>query len=155
MSHLREQLWPVFLAEVGEHIAELEALLDVSGQQIGAVDIHALFRYFHTIKSSGSMLDFQSMEQLAHASEDMLFVLRDSGLALEVESLRLLTRAVRGTPARTTASIASLVPGTDASTRALGWERGIRLKSSGRLVVANVHGPAKSGAENHRPATRK
>src|SRR6185369_2066287 len=31
----------------------------------------------------------------------------------------------------------------------------MRWKSAGRLVDANVHGPERSGAENHRPATRK
>src|SRR4026208_850824 len=31
----------------------------------------------------------------------------------------------------------------------------MRLKSSGRVGVTNVHGPEKSGAENQRPDTRK
>src|SRR5579872_2240245 len=67
----------------------------------------------------------------------------------------LSMRAVCGTCASRTASAACCVPGTDASTRERGCATGIFLKSSGRLGVANVHGPLKSGAVNHRPATRK
>ena len=51
--------------------------------------------------------------------------------------------------------MACVVPGTDARTRDRSCSRGICLKSSGRFGVANVQGPVKSGAENHRPATRK
>ena len=47
------------------------------------------------------------------------------------------------------------VPGTDARTRERSCSSGICLKSAGRFGVANVQGPVKSGAENHRPATRK
>ena len=66
----------------------------------------------------------------------------------------LLTRAVCGTCASSTASAARSVPGTDASTRERGCSSGIFLKSAGSDGVANVHGPVKSGAENQRPATR-
>ena len=67
----------------------------------------------------------------------------------------LLTRAVCGILASSTASAACVVPGTDASTRDRACSSGIFLKSSGRVGVANVHGPVKSGAENQRPETRK
>src|SRR2546427_127236 len=69
--------------------------------------------------------------------------------------LRRSTLADCGICESSTASSACLVPGTDASMRDRGCVTGIRLKSSGRFGVANVHGPEKSGAENQRPATRK
>ena len=53
------------------------------------------------------------------------------------------------------ASAACVVPGTDARTRDRSCSSGICLKAAGSVGVANVHGPVKSGAENHRPATRK
>ena len=65
------------------------------------------------------------------------------------------TVAVSGICASSTASAASGVPGTDASTRERGCSSGIFLKSSGSVSDANVHGPPKSGAENQRPAMRK
>ena len=67
----------------------------------------------------------------------------------------LSTRAVCGICASRTASAASSVPGTEASTRDRSCESGIFLKSSGRFGVANVHGPSKAGAVNQRPETRK
>ncbi len=69
-------------------------------------------------------------------------------------SVFLSTRAVCGMLASSTASAAFGEPGTEASTRERSCSSGIFLKSSGRLNDANVHGPVKSGAENHRPATR-
>jgi hypothetical protein len=66
----------------------------------------------------------------------------------------LLTRAVCGTCASSTASAACGVPGTDASTRERGCSREMRWKSPGSVVVANVHGPVNPGEVNQRPATR-
>jgi hypothetical protein len=66
-----------------------------------------------------------------------------------------LTRAVCGTWARSTASAACCVPGTEARTRERGCSSGIFWKSSGSFGVANVHGPVKSAAVNQRPDTRK
>ena len=67
----------------------------------------------------------------------------------------VLTVAVCGICASSTASAACVVPGTDASTRERGWLSGIFLKSGGRFSVANVQGPLKSGAVNQRPEIRK
>src|SRR5262245_31532660 len=66
----------------------------------------------------------------------------------------LLTRAVCGTWASSTASAAWTVPGTDASTRDRSCSRGIFLKSAGSEGVANVQGPVNPGALNQRPDTR-
>src|SRR6185437_7262398 len=54
-----------------------------------------------------------------------------------------------------TASCACGVPGTDTRTEPRGLDGGMRAKSDGRLDVANVHGPSRLDAENHRPETRK
>jgi hypothetical protein len=78
-------------------------------------------------------------------------LIRDSGAF----SSFLLTRAVRGTIASSTASVACGVPGMDASTRERGCSTGMRLKSSGNDGVANVHGPSRLALLNQRPATRK
>src|SRR5688572_15851844 len=66
----------------------------------------------------------------------------------------LLTRAVCGTCASSTASAACTVPGTDASTRDRSCSSGIFAKSAGSDGVANVHGPVNPGALNQRPDTR-
>src|SRR5262245_21056256 len=68
-------------------------------------------------------------------------------------SFRLIS-AVLGMEARSTASSASRVPGTDASTCALGWSAGIFANSAGSDVDANAHSPCKSAARNQRPEAR-
>jgi hypothetical protein len=65
-----------------------------------------------------------------------------------------LTTTFVGICASRTASAASGVPGTLASTREGGVFEGILLKSSGSLSVANVQGPERLGAENHLPAVK-
>ena len=69
-------------------------------------------------------------------------------------SVFLFTRAVCGTCAMRTPSAACCVPGTEARTRERGCSRGIFLKSSGKVGVANVQGPVNPGALNQRPDTR-
>jgi two-component system chemotaxis sensor kinase CheA len=90
MSSLLEQLWPVFIAEATEQLDNLQAELD--GQE-GAQDIDALFRDFHTLKSSFSMVDLRVLVDLAHACEDVLHGLRRSGshVTPEIKSLLLET----------------------------------------------------------------
>src|SRR3954470_21555705 len=63
----------------------------------------------------------------------------------------LVTVAVCLICASRTASAACDEPGTDARTRERGCSSGIFWKSPGSDGVANVHGPAKSGAVNQRP----
>ena len=67
----------------------------------------------------------------------------------------LSTRAVCGICASRTASAASSVPGTEASTRDRSCESGIFLKSSGRVGRRERPRPVEAGAVNQRPETRK
>jgi chemotaxis protein histidine kinase CheA len=70
MNDLIEQLWPAFQAESSEQLEALElALLHNAG---GAIDLNAVFRYFHTLKGGCAMMGFASMEGIAHACEDLL-----------------------------------------------------------------------------------
>ena len=94
MSSMRDQLWPVFVAEVTEQLEGLEVALEPGARTPAAIDVNEVFRFFHTIKSSGSMMDFHSMEQVAHASEDLLFVLRKHERPVDADSYALLLRAV-------------------------------------------------------------
>ena len=74
MSSMLEQLWPVFLAEVSEKLDTVETLIVTANNKTTNVD--ALFREFHTLKSSFSMVDFQVPMELAHACEDVLHGIR-------------------------------------------------------------------------------
>jgi chemotaxis protein histidine kinase CheA len=74
MSSMLEQLWPIFLDEVSEKLDAVESMI-ISASNDHA-DIDALFREFHTLKSSFSMVDFRVLMELAHACEDVLQGLR-------------------------------------------------------------------------------
>ena len=75
-------------------------------------------------------------------------------MTLTVVPLMLIV-AWCGTCASSTASSASCVLGTEASTNAMGLDLGIFANSAGRSADAAVHGPLGEGERNQRPATRK
>lgn len=93
MNDMRETLWSAFFSEVGEQLQDLELLL-AKDDGAQAVDVNLLFRYFHTIKSSSAMMAFTGMESLAHASEDVLDLVRRGELSLGPALVDLLLRSV-------------------------------------------------------------
>lgn len=91
MNDLIDKLWPAFEAEVSEQLDQLEQVLARGNLD---VDIHFLFRQFHTIKSSSAMMDFGGMEAVAHAAEDLLDLVRKGQRPFDDELLEVLLRAV-------------------------------------------------------------
>ena len=75
MDEGNNELWQAFFTEVSEQLDNLEVILADNDAESNA-DIHQLFRDFHTIKSSCAMMDFHSMKNIAHASEDYLDLVR-------------------------------------------------------------------------------
>ncbi len=86
-------LWQAFFTEVSEQLDNLEFILAANDAETSA-DIHQLFRDFHTIKSSCAMMDFHSMEQVAHASEDYLDLVRKGKTALESTTINTLLAGI-------------------------------------------------------------
>ncbi len=93
-----EQLWPVFIAEVGEKLDALEAMVTKATVQSGGADndhaVDALFREFHTLKSNLSMVDFKEPMEIANACEDILHGLRKSKIAPNRDILNALLESV-------------------------------------------------------------
>lgn len=88
MSSLYESMWPAFFAEVSEQLDELELML--VSVSTAARDINQTFRLFHTIKSSAAMMEFTAMEQLAHAAEDILDLVRKDKVAMDEPMCELI-----------------------------------------------------------------
>lgn len=86
-------LWQAFFTEVSEQLDNLELILAASDAESHA-DIHQLFRDFHTIKSSCAMMDFHSLEKIAHASEDYLDLVRKGRTALEPTTINTLLAGI-------------------------------------------------------------
>ena len=92
MSSMLEQLWPVFLAEVSEKLDTVETLVVSANDKTTNID--ALFREFHTLKSSFSMVDFQMPMELAHACEDVLHGVRKTNGILNNDIRKYLLEAI-------------------------------------------------------------
>ncbi len=86
-------LWQAFFTEVSEQLDNLELILAANDAEAHA-DIHQLFRDFHTIKSSCAMMDFHSMEKIAHASEDYLDLVRKGRAPLELNAINTLLAGI-------------------------------------------------------------
>ena len=48
-----------------------------SNSSFGEEDINEIFRIMHTIKGSSAMMGLDNMSKLAHAVEDMFFIIRE------------------------------------------------------------------------------
>ncbi len=93
VDHTKNELWQAFFTEVSEQLDNLELIL-VDPDAVQRADIHQLFRDFHTIKSSCAMMDFFSMERIAHASEDYLDLIRKGRASLDTESIAVLLQGI-------------------------------------------------------------
>ena len=59
-----------------------------SNSSFGEEDIHEIFRIMHTIKGSSAMMGLDNMSKLAHAVEDMFFIIREEHPVIaNIESL--------------------------------------------------------------------
>ena len=87
------ELWQAFFTEVSEQLDSLELILADNDAESNA-DIHQLFRDFHTIKSSCAMMDFYSMEKIAHASEDYLDLVRKGRTPLTRPAINYLLNGI-------------------------------------------------------------
>ena len=93
MSDMLEKLWPAFYAEVSEQLDHLElSLLNYESKSL--IDVDEIFREFHTIKSSCSMMAYTSMEEIAHASEDLLDLVRSGKVKFNTNISDILLKAV-------------------------------------------------------------
>lgn len=87
------ELWQAFFTEVSEQLDNLEIILADNDAESSA-DIHQLFRDFHTIKSSCAMMDFHSMKNIAHASEDYLDLVRKGRTPLTKPAINHLLNGI-------------------------------------------------------------
>lgn len=94
MTDLTEKLWPSFQAEVSEQLEAIELALVNSSRN--DTDVDALFRYFHTVKGGCAMMGFHSMEDIAHAAEDLLDPVRKKMATLDSDRIEVLLQALDG-----------------------------------------------------------
>lgn len=74
-----EGMLDMFVFETGDLLEKLDDILMRTEQEqsIGTEDINEIFRTMHTIKGSAAMMGLQNMSSLAHAVEDLFYIIRD------------------------------------------------------------------------------
>ena len=74
-----ESMLDMFVFETGDLLEKLDDILMRTEQEetIGTEDINEIFRTMHTIKGSAAMMGLQNMSALAHAVEDLFYIIRD------------------------------------------------------------------------------
>ena len=84
-----------FLVESGEHLSEAEQhLLTLDSEPQNVMALQALFRGFHTIKGLAGFLNFPGIDALAHATEDLLSLARETKAPLPSGATDLVLESV-------------------------------------------------------------
>lgn len=98
MSEPDTELREVFREEAARRADEMEAaLLAIESGEAGGEEVGSLFRNMHTLKGTGSTVGFDRVAAVAHAAEDILAVVRETGTfpASLVEPLFRATAVIR------------------------------------------------------------
>jgi two-component system, chemotaxis family, sensor kinase CheA len=91
----REAVLSSFLAESQEGLDHMEqSLLAMESSSGGPELLHEIFRTAHTIKGNATALQFDDLKSFAHATEDLLDVLRELNREVSADLITLLLRAV-------------------------------------------------------------
>lgn len=74
-----ENMADMFVFETGDLLEKLDEILMRTEQEetISTEDINEIFRTMHTIKGSAAMMSMHNMSTLAHAVEDLFFIIRE------------------------------------------------------------------------------
>ncbi len=81
-----ESLLEAFIYETNELLDHLDEILLESekAKTISENNINSIFRITHTIKGSAAMLEFEEMSTLAHAVEDVFYIIREDASKLDL-----------------------------------------------------------------------
>ncbi len=83
-----------FLEDAAEGLAAADVtLLTADGADVGAEDVNALFRVFHSLKGAAGFLSLEDIAVLAHAAESLLNLVRDGCCPLKGATLEALFEA--------------------------------------------------------------
>jgi two-component system, chemotaxis family, sensor kinase CheA len=149
MDFDREAILSSFIAESQEGLDRMEqSLLAMESSSGGPELLHEIFRVAHTIKGNATALEFDDLTSFAHATEDLLDVLREQNREVGADLISLLLKAVdelRALVAATTSGTPRLTPAQQQLRKQIGNEVAGR---SERVVASH------SGAETQSTAVK-
>lgn len=88
---VEQSTWTVFRNDTDEGLGEIEdCLLSLEEQPGSAEVLNRLYRALHTLKGNAGLLRLTSLEKLAHATEDLVALVREGVAAFDGELAELL-----------------------------------------------------------------
>jgi two-component system, chemotaxis family, sensor kinase CheA len=143
MDFDRDAVLNSFVAETQEGLDLMEqSLLAIESNSGGAELLDDIFRVAHTLKGNATSLEFDDLKGFAHATEDLLDVLREQNADISAEVISLLLKAVdelRALVSATTARNPRLTPEQQQLRKQIAGEVAAR---SQRVVAQSPKGDA-------------
>jgi two-component system, chemotaxis family, sensor kinase CheA len=88
---LPEDLWRTYALDAADALRAIEeSLLGMEGRRETPEELNRLYRALHTLKGNSAVMGLSTIEELSHAAEDMIGLVRDRGVATDPEMLELL-----------------------------------------------------------------
>ena len=160
MDFDRDAVLSSFVAEAQEGLDLMEqSLLAMESSSAGPELLHDIFRVAHTIKGNATALDFGDLAGFAHATEDLLDVLREQNADLSANVISLLLKTVDELRALVTAAGSGTAPRLTAKQQQLRKQIATEVeRQSQQVVTPQSAGGAQSTPSNPSalpgPATR-
>ncbi len=82
MDNGTDSMLDMYLFETNSLMEQLDELLIEAEkvEEFSTDDVNEIFRIMHTIKGSSAMMEFTSLNQIAHHIEDLFFYIRENGM---------------------------------------------------------------------------
>ena len=80
-----------YIEEAADHLDKAQfILIDLEYDSGNSENINTIFRAFHTLKSSSAFLGIKNVEEIAHAAEELLSLMRDNQLIVSTELIDVI-----------------------------------------------------------------
>lgn len=90
-SNELNEIWSLFAEESGQALDQIEeCLLHLEQNPTDSQDVPVLFRAMHTFKGMAGMMGLSAIEALGHSAEDVIGLIRDSGVIPDQKMIDLL-----------------------------------------------------------------
>lgn len=95
MSFEDREVWASYANDAAEALQEIEeSILVLEGDPTAIAELHGLYRGLHSLKGNSGFLRIETVERLAHVSEDLIGLVRDGGVALDRDIVELMLKAI-------------------------------------------------------------
>jgi two-component system chemotaxis sensor kinase CheA len=95
MSFEEREVWTSYANDAAEALQEIEeSILVLEADPAATAELHGLYRGLHSLKGNSGFLRIETVERLAHVSEDLIGLVRDGGVALDRDIVDLMLKAI-------------------------------------------------------------